>query len=80
MKDTFYLSNIVPQNYQNNSGFWNRFEMYCRDLTKVYANVYVLTGPLMMPYVDTDQKTYIKYEVRSAEALFPQYDNTILVT
>ncbi|XP_073438349.1 nuclease EXOG, mitochondrial-like [Dendrobates tinctorius] len=24
MAETFYLSNIVPQNYKNNAGFWNR--------------------------------------------------------
>lgn len=24
MAETFYLSNIVPQNYENNAGFWNR--------------------------------------------------------
>ena len=63
MKDTFYLSNIVPQNYDNNAGFWNRFEMYCRDLTKIYENVYVISGPLMMPQREADGKKYVKYEV-----------------
>ncbi|KAM3849354.1 nuclease EXOG, mitochondrial-like, partial [Diretmus argenteus] len=23
MAETFYLSNIIPQNYENNAGFWN---------------------------------------------------------
>lgn len=27
MAETFYLSNIVPQNYENNAGFWNRWEV-----------------------------------------------------
>ncbi|KAF6041403.1 EXOG [Bugula neritina] len=36
MDDTFYLSNIVPQNIDNNSGFWNRLETYCRDLTEQF--------------------------------------------
>ena len=34
MDDTFLLSNIVPQDLDNNSDFWNRLEIYCRDLTK----------------------------------------------
>lgn len=25
MAETFYLSNIVPQNFENNAGFWNRY-------------------------------------------------------
>ncbi|RLW11300.1 hypothetical protein DV515_00001319, partial [Chloebia gouldiae] len=28
MAETFYLSNIVPQNYENNAGFWNRWCLY----------------------------------------------------
>lgn len=24
MAETFYLSNIVPQNFDNNAGYWNR--------------------------------------------------------
>ena len=34
MDDTFLLSNIVPQDVDNNGDFWNRLEIYCRDLTK----------------------------------------------
>ena len=30
MDDTFLLSNIVPQDIQNNGDFWNRLEIYCR--------------------------------------------------
>lgn len=25
MDETFYLTNILPQDIENNSGFWNRF-------------------------------------------------------
>lgn len=34
MAETFYLSNIVPQNYENNAGFWNRWEITYKELTK----------------------------------------------
>ena len=63
MVESFYLSNIVPQNLENNAGFWNRFEMYCRDLTKKYSSVYIVSGPLVLPQPDETGKKYVKYEV-----------------
>lgn len=49
MAETFYLSNIVPQNYENNAGFWNRLEMYCRELTQSFSHVWIVSGPLLLP-------------------------------
>lgn len=49
MSDTFYLTNIVPQDIDNNGGYWNRLEMWCRDLTKSYSDVWVISGPLWLP-------------------------------
>ncbi|WAQ94183.1 EXOG-like protein, partial [Mya arenaria] len=63
MNESFYLSNVVPQNLDNNAGFWNRLEMYCRDLTKKYPSVHVLSGPLFMPKGEEDGKRYVKYQV-----------------
>lgn len=63
MQDSFYLSNIVPQNYENNAGFWNRMEMYCRDLTKTFSNVYIISGPLMLPRKQEDGKKIVQYQV-----------------
>lgn len=63
MAETFYLSNIVPQNFENNSGFWNRLEMYCRDLTKRFQDVWIISGPLVLPAVGADGKKTISYEV-----------------
>ncbi|XP_067871278.1 nuclease EXOG, mitochondrial-like [Heterodontus francisci] len=63
MAETFYLSNIVPQNYENNAGFWNRLEMYCRELTQRYENVWVISGPLTLPTSETDGKKTITYQV-----------------
>lgn len=62
MDDTFYLSNIVPQNLDNNAGFWNLFEMYCRDLTKKFSDVFVISGPVFLPS-EENGKRYMKYEV-----------------
>lgn len=63
MQDSFYLSNILPQDLDNNAGFWNRLEMYCRDLTKKFSNVFVISGPLTLPKQQEDGKKVITYQV-----------------
>ncbi|XP_061880117.1 endonuclease G, mitochondrial-like [Entelurus aequoreus] len=63
MEDTFYLSNVVPQNPHLNQNAWNNLEKLCRSLTKRYANVYVCTGPLYLPRQEADGKLYVRYQV-----------------
>lgn len=63
MQETFYLSNIVPQNYENNAGFWNRFEMYCRDLAHRFDDVWIVSGPLSLPVQHEDGKKSVTYQV-----------------
>ncbi|XP_057178750.1 nuclease EXOG, mitochondrial-like isoform X2 [Triplophysa rosa] len=63
MAETFYLSNIVPQNYENNAGFWNRLEMFCRDLTQKFGDVWVVSGPLMLPRVDENGRKTVSYQL-----------------
>ena len=63
-KDTFILeTNIVPQEIQNNQGIWNILEMSVRNnLINNYDEVWVLSGPLFIPYKYGGKK-YIKYEI-----------------
>ncbi|KAG0211146.1 nuclease [Mortierella sp. GBA30] len=65
MDETFFLSNIAPQVGEGfNRDYWAHFENFCRNLTKKYQDVYVITGPLYLPYQDpTDNKFYVKHEV-----------------
>ncbi|KAL1006417.1 hypothetical protein UPYG_G00072110 [Umbra pygmaea] len=63
MAETFYLSNIVPQNYENNAGYWNRLEMYCRDLAKRFDDVWVISGPLALPEYGVDGKKTVCYKL-----------------
>lgn len=64
MEETFYYTNIVPQDVNNNGGFWNRLEMYCRDLTDKFSEVRVISGPLMLPVQEEEgTKKFVKYEV-----------------
>nr|XP_056716953.1 endonuclease G, mitochondrial [Euleptes europaea] len=63
MSDTFYLSNVAPQDPHLNQNAWNNLEKYCRSLTKYNKNVYVCTGPLFLPRMEADGKMYVKYQV-----------------
>ncbi|GMM57213.1 ribonuclease [Maudiozyma humilis] len=64
MDDTFFLSNMCPQVGQGfNRDYWAHFEFFCRDLTKQYDSVRVMTGPLYLPHKDADGKTRVSYEV-----------------
>ncbi|XP_055346373.1 endonuclease G, mitochondrial-like [Paramacrobiotus metropolitanus] len=64
MDETFYLSNISPQvGVGFNRDAWNKLEQYARFKTKSCSNVYVLTGPLYLPSMLEDGKTYVKYQV-----------------
>ena len=46
MDDTFYMSNISPQNPRFNGGIWKRLEQQVRRWVKVYGDLYVVTGPV----------------------------------
>ncbi|KAM4616976.1 endonuclease G, mitochondrial isoform 2-T2 [Polymixia lowei] len=63
MDDTFYLSNVSPQNPHLNQNAWNNLEKLCRSLTKHYLNVYICTGPLYLPRAEADGKLYVRYQV-----------------
>jgi endonuclease G len=45
--ETFYTSNISPQNRHFNAGLWNRLEMQVRSWAKRYGTVYVITGGVL---------------------------------
>ena len=46
MKESFYLSNISPQNNNLNRGVWKSIEELTRDVANRYGNVLVVTGPV----------------------------------
>src|SRR5690606_8732358 len=51
--DTFYTSNISPQNHEFNSGIWNRLENKVRYWAGKYNDIYVVTGGVLK---DSDKK------------------------
>jgi endonuclease G len=62
MSETFYLTNICPQCPQFNREYWSKFERHVRDLTQEYRHVYVITGPLYLPYQE-GKRRFVKYQV-----------------
>jgi len=62
MKDTFYLTNICPQCPQLNRNYWAKLEKHVRDLTQRNRHVYVITGPLYLPYQE-GKRRFVKYQV-----------------
>jgi len=46
MDDTFYMSNISPQNPGFNRGVWNKLEQQVRRWVDVYGDLYVVSGPV----------------------------------
>jgi endonuclease G len=63
MEETFYLSNVAPQNPQFNRGYWSKLEKHVRDLTNHYLFVHVYTGPLYLPKQELDGSKWVKYRV-----------------
>jgi endonuclease G len=47
MKESFYLSNICPQNKSLNSGIWSSLEAQVRKLAQQNGVVYIVCGPIM---------------------------------
>jgi endonuclease G len=63
MDDTFFMSNICPQNPKLNRYYWAVFEKHIRDLTKDYKNIHVITGPAYLPTIEEGGRRYVKFEV-----------------
>lgn len=47
MRESFYMTNICPQNHSNNAGDWKDLEELGRDLAATYGNIYICCGPIV---------------------------------
>jgi endonuclease G len=46
MLQSFYMSNVIPQNASTNRGVWRSIEEHVRDIAIAYDGVHVFTGPI----------------------------------
>ena len=47
MRESFYFSNICPQNRNLNGGDWRTLEELCRIYAQKYGKVYIVCGPII---------------------------------
>lgn len=47
MKESFYMTNMCPQNHNNNAGDWKDLEELGRDLARKYGVLYICCGPIV---------------------------------
>jgi len=69
--DTFYTSNISPQDHDFNSGIWNRLENKVRYWAGKYKNLYVVTGGVLK---ESDKK------IGTEKVSVPKYFYKIVLT
>ena len=53
MKESFYMTNMCPQNHNNNAGDWKDLEELVRDIASTYGNVYICCGPIVTDITNT---------------------------
>lgn len=67
MEESFYLSNVSPQNKQLNRGTWKKLEELCRNKAELYGKVIIVTGPL---FYDKKPRYIGDNRVRVPDAFF----------
>lgn len=87
--ETFFTSNISPQNHEFNSGIWNKLEQKTRYWAKKYNHLYVVTGGVLESNLKTIGKEkvsvpnyfykvlldYTQPEIKAIAFLLPHKDS-----
>lgn len=66
-KETFYMSNMIPQSPGNNQNGWRLLEEYVRELSVTAGDLYVITGPV---YMSVPLETIGKSKVAVPDAIY----------
>ena len=67
MKESFYLSNICPQNPNLNGGVWKDLEEQVRDLASQKGSIFVICGPIV-----TDTSTTLGENTSLLQSITPR--------
>lgn len=66
-KETFYMTNICPQNHKLNGDSWNTLEKQCRDWAYQEGGIYSVVGPI---YTSENPKTIGTHKVAVPDKFF----------
>ncbi len=76
-QETFYMTNIVPQNQKNNRETWQNLEAFLQGLAENNSEIYIIAGPAGVGGYDENGKlkNSIKTDVdgKDAEITVPKY-------
>lgn len=67
MRESFYLTNVCPQNHNLNSGDWRELEEACREWTCQSGKLYVVGGPVLY---DMKHKTIGAHRIVVPDAFY----------
>lgn len=68
MQESFYMTNICPQNHNLNRGDWKELEDACREWAKKEGKIYIVCGPVL--YRQKHRAIGRKHKVTVPEAFF----------
>lgn len=68
MQESFYMTNICPQNHNLNRGDWKELEEACRKWAKEEGKIYIICGPIL--YQQKHRTIGKKHKVAVPEAFF----------
>lgn len=69
MDESFYMTNICPQNHNLNAGVWSTLEQQCRKWAETGSTVYIACGPIIDPKQKA-QHIGDKHKVRVPDGFF----------
>ena len=73
MKESFYFSNICPQNHNLNAGVWKDLEEQVRDLAQEKNRIYVVCGPIVTKNYSTIGKSKVAVPAAFFKVLLQQH-------
>lgn len=58
-----FFSTYMSENIIHIFALFFRIEMYCRELTERFEDVWIVSGPLTLPHTASDGKKTVSYQV-----------------
>ncbi len=76
MKESFYMTNICPQDKKLNTGSWKGLEEKCRDWAKVDSAIIIVAGPVLTDKLtESIGKIHVRVPKRFFKVILSPYSN-----